>query len=315
MEIKGKVPSALILTYARRQNCLSILNTLITNGCKTIYLYIDAPKTHEVFLEQDLLVKGIEEEGFIPTDVTLKVKRSETNKGVAISMINSLNWFFTDESEGIILEDDLRFGKSFLSFSASMLSRFRDDNQVMMISGNRYTDSLNRNEISWCNYPQTWGWATWSRSWRILKRVYFDEINLSSFSLVSPRDNFWSMGAHYVAQGYVDTWDIPIANYMIKNGLFTVIPPLNLVSNIGNDEFATHTKESRFPIGYPIYMNEFVSQHPVNTRDRRKLAPRENRFLEKKVFQIKLYHLFLPIKFLFTRKAKTKLINRLDCCQ
>lgn len=314
MESIKEIPSALILTYARQRNCLAILNSLIMNGCKKIYIYLDAPKTPEVHVEQNILLSRLADRSFIPDDVILEVKQSEKNKGIAISMVNSLDWFFAQETEGVILEDDLKFSKGFLYFASTMLSRFRDEDEVMMISGNRYSESINGNKISWCNYPQTWGWATWRRSWRVLRKAYFDEISLSSFSLISPRNNFWTMGAHYVAQGAVDTWDIPIANYMIKSRLFTVLPPQNLVSNIGDDNFATHTKVSQFPIRFPIFdVKAVVDQNIVNSENRNKLSKRENRFLEKRIFHIKFYHLFLPIKFLFTKKNRqNSLAKRLN---
>lgn len=312
MYYQENVPSVLILTYARQANCITILTKLIEYGCKRIYLYLDAPKNAEVLTSQTLFLKRLMDKKFIPYDVRLEIKKSESNQGIAVSMINALDWFFAQESEGIVLEDDLEFGKSFLSFTSAMLLRFRSDKDVLMISGNRYSSPQSQGDIAWCNYPQTWGWAAWKRSWEVLRSIYLEKISLSSFSLTSPRNNFWTMGAYYVAQGAVDTWDIPIANFMIKSGLFTVLPPVNLVSNVGNDEFATHTKDFSFPMAYPIFeLNETAIEALPAMDYRRESASLENRFLERNVFHISFYHLFLPIKYIFTKKSPNDLKTRL----
>jgi hypothetical protein len=55
---------------------------------------------------------------------------------------------------------------------------------------------------------------------------------------------YWRAGARRALQGRVDVWDTALASFLIENNFQTILPPIPLVTNIGNDEFATHTKES-----------------------------------------------------------------------
>lgn len=304
-------PSALVLSYARKDNCLRIIEKLHDYKCKSLYLYLDGPKTPEIEHSQNLLLTELKKLGGVGGN-PIKVKRSPLNNGIAVSMIKALDWFFSHEESGIILEDDLDFGVSFISFIKESLNRFINDEKVVIVSGNRYSRSLDSSSIAWCNYPQTWGWATWSRGWATLKKAYAQPISLSSFSVTSPARNFWAMGTNYVIRGTVDTWDIPLAFLMRQQELLTILPPNNLVANLGNDLFATHTNSNNFPIGFPYFEIDPSKIHYSNSDDfRSQSTKKENRYLEKYVFKIKKRHILLPIKFLLDQDYGQSLESRL----
>ena len=54
---------------------------------------------------------------------------------------------------------------------------------------------------------------------------------------------YWLEGARRAYQGYVDVWDTALVALINSGPFFTLLPPTNLISNIGNDSVATHTGE------------------------------------------------------------------------
>jgi hypothetical protein len=91
----------------------------------------------------------------------------DENIGVDSGVISAIDWFFSKEDEGIILEDDCLPDNSFFEFCDDMLEKYRDDKKVFMISGNNFQEEIRGAEASYgfSIYTHTWGWASWKRSW------------------------------------------------------------------------------------------------------------------------------------------------------
>lgn len=256
---------------------------------KHIYVAIDGPRdkhTSEIQSQMRDYLTELSNSRRIPISVW---QRSE-NLGIAVSLITAIDWFFRYETEGVILEDDLIFEESFIKFSTLALSYFSENDEIQIISGNRYDGNSTSLPIL-VSYPQTWGWATWRNKWFEIRKDlnYFppEKIRL----VHSPVWNFWQAGSTRVWQGLVDTWDLLVAYSMIRQGKFCLLPPVNLVSNIGNDTFSTHTNDDSFPINFPIVnINpELIDFSAISFTPDLK----SNKFLEKRVFRIKRRHKFI----------------------
>ena len=75
---------------------------------------------------------------------------------------------------------------------------------------------------------------------------------------------YWARIFEKVYQGGIDTWDYPWTfSCWVQSGL-TVLPNVNLVSNIGFDGDATHTKAAGSKIAkIPVYEIMFPLKHPM----------------------------------------------------
>jgi hypothetical protein len=107
------------------------------------------------------------------------------------------------------------------------------------------------------------------------------------------------VGGKRVLDGQVDTWDTALAGEFHINGKICLIPPINLVSNLGNDDVAAHTSMDGSTVFVKGY--EFISNHAFKVALDSK---RDNSYdiqLRDKIFQIKIKHYFLPIVYLFQR--------------
>lgn len=149
--------------------------------------------------------------------------------------------------QGIILEDDCLPNLSFFVFCEELLNLYKYNPQIVHISGNNFQDIQTNYNYSYyySKYPNSWGWATWRRAWKIFdlkleREKYNAKINsLNNFK--KEHDYFKNMIQYIKAGNYHHIWDFQwLLSVNIQNGL-CIVPSKNLVKNIGFGEAATHT--------------------------------------------------------------------------
>jgi hypothetical protein len=94
----------------------------------------------------------------------------------------------------------------------------------------------------------------------------FRDQNLLAGILSDKREiSYWTEVLNKVHAGQIDTWDCQWTLSCWRNGLLTVIPAVNLISNIGFGPGATHTPvPNRYAametnsMGFPLIHSSFV---------------------------------------------------------
>jgi hypothetical protein len=184
---------------------------------------------------------------------------------------SGIDWALERHETAIVLEDDCVPDPSFFGFCDEMLERYRDEPRVMTISGDNFQFDRRATDDSYyfSRYPATWGWATWRRAWalndpemkawpELRDRGWLDEIFNEPDSVA-----YWS---HVLESNFRDrdAWDHAwLLSCWIQGGLHA-IPNVNLVSNIGFREDATHTspKLGLLLSDLPTEPMEFPLAHP-----------------------------------------------------
>ena len=107
----------------------------------------------------------------LPGFARVTVRKSETNKGLARSVVEGVTEVLRDHDRLIVLEDDLVTSKYFLRFMNGALEKFRDDDRICCVHGFSYPTKhpetpyfLRRGADCW-----GWGWATWRRGWELFR--------------------------------------------------------------------------------------------------------------------------------------------------
>ena len=204
-----------------------------------------------------------------PCDV--KTLFHERNLGCKNGCITGINWFFDNEEKGIILEDDCLPHADFFNFCESLLSFYVDDERVSFICGTNFQNGRWYGEASYyfSKYPQLWGWATWRDRWskyQVGNMEFWPEYKNSKVFFEKIPDKverrFWKNIFNLMFLNKIDTWCYPLNASVWYRGGLTVVPNVNLISNIGFGDHATHTKKVNDKFSkMPVYeLNSLV--HP-----------------------------------------------------
>lgn len=173
----------------------------------------------------------------------------DENLGCKRSVSSAIDWFFSQEERGIILEDDCLPSASFFRFCEELLERFRDDPRVFSIQGNFFgSPRPPASSYVFSKMFYMWGWASWANRWR---SVNVHEIDVAGIRRAITEDRwvgsrylinkYWLSIVERQAAGQIDSWGYPVMFHCFRNKLLNVTPSVNLVLNIGVGPSATRT--------------------------------------------------------------------------
>lgn len=178
----------------------------------------------------------------------IKTLFREKNLGCKVAVSSAIDWFFENEEEGIILEDDCLPDLSFFQFCQELLEKYRNDERVAIISGNNFNDKkIGEADYYFKRIPHIWGWATWKRVWDKY------DVNMSQYAEFKKNNKikeiwsnkkvqrYWNYIFSEVLNGSIDTWDYQLTFCCFNNNLLNICPNKNLVKNIGFGEGSTNT--------------------------------------------------------------------------
>lgn len=196
---------------------------------------------------------------------------SETNLGCKRRVSSGLDWVFETVEEAIILEDDCLPHATFFPFCEELLERYRHDERIMMISADNFQLGQKRTGYSYyfSRYINIWGWATWRRAWKRydLEMRLWEEVRDGNWLidiLSNPHTvSYWQERFQTVFDHSIDTWDYQWVFACWIQGGRSVVPNVNLVSNIGFGANATHTHTATSKAScLPIESIAFPLKHP-----------------------------------------------------
>lgn len=234
----------------------------------------------------------------IDWDCEVKTLFQDKNLGCEIAVSTAIDWFFENVEMGIILEDDCLPDASFFKFCQELLEYYKDDSSVMHISGNNFQFGEQRDDISFCfsKYPHIWGWATWRRAWK-----YFDlemsqwpkfreEGALQNFFVDRASSRYWEHILQKVYDQKINTWDYRWAFAIWSQGGSSIVPSVNLVTNIGFGKEGTHTKNI---LGRHANLPYFELKFPLIHPKEKMVNKRYDRYTQKNYYE----NIFLLAKF------------------
>ncbi len=234
----------LFLIFNRPDTTFKVFESIAQQQPSKLYIAADGPRSDKH--GEDLLCQNTRD---IVTQINwpceVKTLFREQNLGCRHAISEAIDWFFEQEEEGIILEDDCLPHPDFFRFCVSMLDRYRHEEKVMHISGDNFQGGIIHGNSSYyfSGYAHIWGWATWRRAWKKYN------VNMSYEEAVEIIDHhfngfverkYWKLVAKKVKTGEFNTWDYQWAFTLWKFKGLAIIPNVNLISNIGFGESSTH---------------------------------------------------------------------------
>jgi hypothetical protein len=241
---------------------------------KTPRLYVAADGPREGKLGE---VERVEEARTIATAVDwpceVKTLFRDKNLGCKYAVSSAITWFFEQEEQGIILEDDCLPHLDFFSFCEILLDHYYSDKRISVITGNNFQNGIPRGDATYyfSKYAHCWGWATWRKTWN-----YYDGSisfwpqwkDSNDFNNKFPdkaEKKYWKKIFNLSYKKKIDSWGYPFIACMMKQNSLTVVPNSNLISNIGFGDEATHTKDLKNKLSnLPTKKLEKIITHPKN---------------------------------------------------
>lgn len=255
---------------------------------RKLFIACDGPRNKEEKKKTDKVRKYILDN--INWKCEVKTLFRDKNLGCKMAVSGAIDWFFENVDEGIILEEDCLPSPSFFKYCREMLSKYRDEDMVMSISGQNSLGKLKflRSDYIFSKFFFCWGWATWKDSWEKMDLGMSNYDNYKGLGLITKilyskrfSDNF---------SGKVSSWATSfLYSHLINRGLCAVSKN-NLIQNIGFSEEGTHMKENYWDklfLGIKNYNLDFPLRH-------------KNKLKRSIVFD--LLFLFKEIKRVFLRR-------------
>lgn len=185
-------------------------------------------------------------------DCEVKTLFRDENLGCRRAVCSALDWFFSEEEYGVVLEDDCLPSQSWFPFAHEMLERFKDDERVMCIAANHFYGAQHPLEYSYffSAYAHCWGWASWKRAWALYDR------DMDAWPALRADRKFLDVvanGNHLVRRYWKRIFDMAYADRKVDSWAYrwlfscwkhhglTILPARNLVNNLGVGEMSTHT--------------------------------------------------------------------------
>jgi hypothetical protein len=174
-----------------------------------------------------------------------------------------------------------------------MLKLYRDDERIMAITGDNFQFGRRRWEYSYyfSRYVHVWGWASWRRAWK-----YYD-LHMSHWPMINNQGwlndilghrreaEFWKDVFNRAHAGETGTWDYQWVFACWVRSALSIVPNVNLISNIGFGRNATHTGGSSNAAEMPVEEMSFPLAHPpVMIRDSRADSITARLFFHKSYF-------------------------------
>jgi hypothetical protein len=278
MPMRSVRSPVLLIAFRRPDLTEQVLNAIRGARPARFYVAIDGPRS-DVPGEAELVVSTRDLiERAADWNVELHVRARTENLGCRKGVADAIDWFFTHEPEGIILEDDCVPHPDFFTYCDELLERFRDDPRIFAICG----DNSSSIELSgpwsygFIRHPNVWGWASWRRAWAHYddsmedwRRVTDDP---DALRLIFPeqreREAMKALLDRLAFEGRPDTWDYRWTANCILATAMCAIPRVNMVTNIGFRSDATHTVRPAEGAGLLARSPYPLSHPPIAVLDR-----------------------------------------------
>lgn len=302
-------PVALIL-FNRPDLTQKVFSTILEAQPPKLFLIADGPRSDNKTDKQKCL-EARKVVGDVSWDCKVYRNFSDVNLGCGVRPATGISWVFEHVDRAIILEDDCLPQKTFFPFCDELLELYKDDSRFMQVSGTNYQLGQTRGNNSYFYSKHNicaGGWATWKRSWDLY------DFNMNLWPVL--RDSDWltyllanKKGAEiytdifdyaYSHLDRKDYWDYQWTYSVWLNYGLTIMPNVNLQTNLGFRDDGTHTKKSdsewanlptkpmNFPLKHPPYViphseaDDFIISQIIEQR-----TPREHTFYEQMINRLK----------------------------
>ena len=266
----------LLIGYKRPAHTAQVVESLREAGVRELFVALDGPLPGD---EEDCR-RTREVLESVSWAQRFECRFAEVNQGPGWGPRNAIDWFFEQVPAGIICEDDTLLAPDAAAFLTEAAANFRTS--VPMAAATSLGAREYRGTASYfaSRYATTWGWATTASAWTAYDYTMRDWPDLRSTPWlfdVGGSDDFREYWTNIFDMTYADPdhyWDYQWQYAMWRRSWRCWHPRVNLVTNIGFDAAATHTRAdhsglTRLSVGaLPVPLTAPDSEEPDARVDR-----------------------------------------------
>ncbi|MDO7138862.1 glycosyltransferase [Algibacter lectus] len=240
-----------LFTYNRLDETILTINALKSNylaEASDLYIFSDGGKNESASKKIEIVRKYLKT---ITGFKSVTIFESETNKGLAKSIITGVTSVLEKHEKVIVLEDDLITSPNFLNFMNQSLTFYKNDENIFSISG--YTFDLKslpiNNDFYFGYRASSWGWGIWKNRWETIDWNISDYQEFSNNKTLRKRFNRGGSDMSGMLKNQmenkIDSWAIRFCYHQFKHDLKTVFPNKSKIQSIGFSKEATHTSGTK----------------------------------------------------------------------
>jgi len=302
-----------LFVYNRPYHMQKVLEGLKANNISNLYIFSDGSKNEkdsEEVKEVRNLIKEIE---WCETEVHV----SFHNKGLAVSIVDGVNYILNKHDRVIVLEDDCVPSIDFVSFMEKCFDEYENIERVMSVSGFSLPIKIPGDyqyDIYFSRRFCSYGWGTWKRAWKYFRidETFIHQIEKSrSFRrrVVGAGEDLIPILKKQLKEK-IDSWAIFWFLSIIKRDGLCIYSATPRIKNVGFDGSGVHSKSrTTFDVDLSENYNQnlsFPNGIELNVRIIREIKrfysfPFKEKFNRKVKKSLKFIRLY---KFLKTIKSK-----------
>ncbi|MCI8529328.1 MAG: hypothetical protein HFH82_09290 [Lachnospiraceae bacterium] len=253
--------ATILFTYKRSYHTKQVIEALRQNTVLPAKLFVfqDGLGSEEDAYEWNKVNELIQGIDWCDKEVMV----SESNRGLASSIVTGINYVFKEYDAIIVLEDDCVPAASFISFMCQCFEKYQNHKNIYSISGYSYPVSLEKRDadVYGCGRISSWGWGTWKDRWDIYKKDYELTRQLKREKISSENLALWGQDLEEMLVGNIrgncNSWAVFWALNVISKGGICINPYKSLIQNIGTDGTGTNCGVTDF---YKVKMYDEVDK-------------------------------------------------------
>lgn len=238
----------------------------------------------------------------IDWECNVHYKINDCNKGAEQTVSSAVSWVLEDNEYCIVLEDDILVSGSFLSFAQTMLERYKDHEEVYLVSASQFTPMKSmESDYVFSIYGHTgFGWATWRRAWRHFSFELADlddtlqsKVVASQFSTHKAYASFRRSVKRMKKRGVDNcSWDRCWSYVRHRDLGLSIVPKYNLTKNIGI---------------YGLHANGFQTYHRLSIKEDFQVISHPSKIEVDRTYDKYHFETYLHHSFFSKLKSKCRL--------
>jgi hypothetical protein len=235
----------LLLFFNRKHTLRCVLEQIREYKCNRLYLASDGPRTNvhnEAQVINEIRQYVLDS---IDWDCEVKTLFRDKNLGCKSAVHGAIQWFFSQEEKGIVIEDDVVVSLNFFYFCELALDLYQNDLRVGSISGRNDLGCWGSQDTFTARRFSCWGWASWSDRVKGMDVDYgYDPA--ANYTVLLNGATFEECCYVRSVLGFLQTnqvnsWAYPYDLNFRRINQLQLYPRLNMVKNIGYGESGTHS--------------------------------------------------------------------------